>query len=229
MIENPPVLIMKKKFDRPLKFQVDSFLNFQTGHIADAMNGRGALDGFIKPLNNKFSKFSGVALTCYCGPADNLAAIAAIRIAKEGDVIIAATDEYKTTAVMGDLMLGIGKNRGITAFITDGFVRDIEGINKLALPCFCSGVIPNSPARNGPGNIGLPVVCGGVNINSGDIIVGDSDGIVIVPYESINNVLEKLETVISLEKETEEKVNEGIQTLDFIEDIFNNGSIKEID
>jgi len=229
MIENPPVLTMKKKFARPSKFKVDSFLNFQTGHIADAMNGRGALAGNIKPLNNKFSKFSGVALTCYCGPADNLAAIAAIRISEPGDVIVAVTDNFQITAVMGDLMLGIAKNKGVNAFVTDGYVRDIEGINKLSLPCFCTGVIPNSPVRNGPGTIGLPVVCGGVTVNAGDIIVGDSDGLVVVPYDHINKVLEKLKVVLSLEKEIEKKVNNGIQTLDFIEEIFNNGFIKEID
>ena len=229
MIENPPVLTMKKRFDRPSKFQVDSFLNFQTGHIADAMNGRGALAGNIKPLDNKFSKFSGVALTSYCGPADNLAAIAAIRIAIQGDVIVCVTDNFQATAVIGDLMLGIAKNKRVNAFITDGYVRDVDGINKLSLPCFCSGVIPNSPVRNGPGTIGLPVVCGGVNINSGDIIIGDTDGVVVVPYESINTVLERLEVVFTLEKETEQKINDGFQTLDFIEEIFNNGSIKEID
>jgi len=229
MIEDSTTLTIKKNFKRPSKSQVNAFKNFQTGNVVDAMNGRGSLSGNIKPLNAKYSSFVGVALTSYCGPSDNLASIAAIGIAKKGDVVIAATDAFSGSAVMGDLMLGIAKNRGVKAFVTDGFVRDIKGINNLALPCFCSGVIPNSPARNGPGTVGVSVVCGGITINSGDIILGDQDGVVVVPLEIIDTVLEKLKFVVKLEKEMEKKVNNGLKSISIIEEIYKNGSIKEID
>tara|TARA_B100000686_G_scaffold293225_1_gene322567 strand:- start:7404 stop:8093 length:690 start_codon:yes stop_codon:yes gene_type:complete len=229
MIEDSPILTMKKKIIRPSQSQLNAFKKFQTGHIVDALSGRGALSGDIKAISKKYSNFVGSALTCLCGPADNLAAIAAIGVAEEGDVIVAATDKFKGTAVMGDLMLGIAKNRGVKAFVTDGYVRDIEGINKHFFPCFASGTIPNSPARNGPGTIGMSIVCGEVNISSGDIIVGDIDGIVVVPHKIINDVIDKLEEVIKLEKEAEKKVNKGAKSTELIDKIFKNGSIKIID
>ncbi len=188
------------------------------------MDGRGAMSGIIKPLNPKISNFVGSALTCYCGPSDNLAAVAATGLSQKGDVIIASTDKYEGAAVMGDLMLGIAKNRGVSAFVTDGYVRDIEGINKLSLPCFSSGSIPNSPARNGPGNVGFSIVCGGVNINSGDIIIGDVDGVVVVAYNETETVLNKLKTVISLEKKAEQIVNKGAKSTELIDRVLKNGN-----
>ena len=222
MIEDSTVLNIKKDFVRASKSQLNSFIGYQTGHIVDAMNGRGAMSGDIKAINPVYSNFIGNVLTCYCGPSDNLAAIAATGISQEGDVIIASTDKYKGAAVMGDLMLGIAKNRGINAFVTDGYVRDIIGINKLELPCFATGIIPNSPARNGPGTVGFPIVCGDVNVKSGDIVVGDLDGVVIIPYERINGVIKKLKEVIKLERQVEQSVTDGATSTDFMDKILKN-------
>ena len=98
MIEDAPLLTIKKKFERPTKRQIASFHNAQTGHIVDAMGGLGAMDGKIKSVTVNNS-ICGVALTCQCGPADNLAAIAAIEMSLPGDVIIASTDNFESTAV----------------------------------------------------------------------------------------------------------------------------------
>ena len=84
--------------------------------------------------------------------------------------------------MIGDLLLGMMKNRGVVAFVTDGFVRDIPGLRAVGLPCFAAGVTPNSPVRSGPGTVGLPTVVGGVAVGPGDIVVGDQDGVVVVPF-----------------------------------------------
>ncbi len=228
MIEDAPVLTIKKKFGRPTKRQIASFHNAQTGHIADAMGGLGAMDGKIKSVTDN-SSICGVALTCQCGPADNLAAIAAIEMSMPGDVIIASTDNFESTAVMGDIMLGIAKNRGVKGFVTDGFVRDLVGINKVGIPCFSKGVIPNSPAKSGPGKVGTSIVIGGIYVNSGDIIVADLDGIVVVPNLLIAEVALNLKKVLRVEKEIEDKVKLGIKELGLIKTIFDSGKIKEID
>ena len=225
MIEDSSVLTIKNNFNRPSANQIKSFESYQTGHVVDAMDGRGAMSGKIKPLNPKISNFVGSALTCYCGPSDNLAAIAATGLSQKGDVIIASTDKYKGAAVMGDLMLGIAKNRGVSAFITDGYVRDTAGINKLSLPCFSIGSIPNSPARNGPGNVGFSIICGDINVNSGDIIIGDIDGVVVVPYSEIETVLNKLKQVVNLEKKAEYIVNKGAKSTDLMDKILKNSKL----
>ena len=97
MIEEPPVLTLKRKFIRPSSEQIKNFEGIQTGFIVDSMNGRGALDGRIKPLNSDQAIFTGVAITCHAGPADNLAVFGAMELSKPGDVVIAATDQFHHT------------------------------------------------------------------------------------------------------------------------------------
>jgi 4-hydroxy-4-methyl-2-oxoglutarate aldolase len=96
----------------------------------------------------------GVAMTCHCGPADNLALFGALATAQAGDILVAATDAFTATSVTGDLLLGMAKNRGLLGLVTDGLVRDLAGVLGVGLPVYCAGVTPNSPARNGPGTVG---------------------------------------------------------------------------
>src|SRR5581483_7052165 len=98
------------------------------------------------------------ALPCETGPSDNLAILAAISIAEPGDVVVAASDAFTGTAVIGDNVSALARNRGVAALVTDGLVRDTPGIIGVELPVFARGVTPNSCMRSGPGRVGLPVV-----------------------------------------------------------------------
>ncbi|NQV98307.1 MAG: RraA family protein [Rhodospirillales bacterium] len=229
MIEEPPVLTLRRHFQRPTRAQVAAFKGVQTGFVVDAMQGRGALDGRIKAVSDEQAEFCGVAVTAFAGPADIMAAFAAIEIAGPGDIVVVATDAYEATAVAGDNMLGIAQNRGVEGFVTDGFVRDVTGIRRVGLPCFCAGVTPNSPACNGPGTVGQNIVLGGVSVNSGDIIVGDLDGVVVVPFANIDAIIARLDVVRAAEAELDAKVRGGLKIAPFMEEIFNSGKIREID
>ena len=193
MIKDPPVLTIRRGFKRPSAKVVAGFAGVPTGHLVDAMGGRGCLDYRIKPLAQIDTVMVGVAITCHAGPADNLALFGALHAARKGDILIAATDAFTATAVTGDLLLGMARNRGIAGFVTDGLVRDLVGILAVGLPVYCAGITANSPARSGPGTVGLPIVIGDVVIQSGDIVVGDRDGVVIVPLAQAQDVLNKLE------------------------------------
>ena len=125
-------------------------------------------------------RFCGVALTVQSRPRDNLAPYAAIRYAKPGDVMLISTDCYEEASVAGDVLLGMAKNQGVCALVTDGLVRDIDGLNAVGIPVFARGLSPNSPHKDGPGKIGLPIYVGGVMVNSGDVVIGDKDGVVVV-------------------------------------------------
>jgi 4-hydroxy-4-methyl-2-oxoglutarate aldolase len=107
-------------------------------------------------------------------------------------------------------MLGIAKNRGIAGVVTDGAVRDVDGILKVGLPTFCAGVSPNSPAKTGLGTVGLPITIGGIAVSSGDIMVGDRNGVVVVPKARIEEVIEGLARVRALEEKAEKAVAEGL-------------------
>ena len=229
MIEDPPLLTMRRNFSRPTTEQLAVFEGVQTGFVVDAMQGRGALDFRIKPIDNGQATFHGVAVTSDNGPADNLAVFCSGEIVQPGDVLMAATDGFMATAVSGDLMLGMFKNKGAAAFVTDGCVRDITGIREVGLPCFSAGVTPNSPVRNGPGTTGLPVVIGGVTVASGDIVVGDIDGVVVVPQVMIDDVIAVLKDIRFAEAKLVAKVKDGLETPSFIVDFMASGQIEEID
>ncbi|HET6620864.1 MAG TPA: 4-hydroxy-4-methyl-2-oxoglutarate aldolase [Dongiaceae bacterium] len=227
MIKDPPLLTIRRDFPRPAPADVAAFAGVPTGYAIDAMGGRGALDYRIKPLSPAKSVMVGVAFTCHCGPADNLALFAAMATARPGDILIAATDAFTATAVTGDLLLGMARNRGGAGLVTDGLARDLAGILGVALPVYCAGITPNSPARNGPGTIGLPVVLGGVAVEPGDIVIGDNDGVVIVPRGTIGTVLKRLSDVRAAEAALEAKVKAGLEVPDFVQAILSSGRVIE--
>lgn len=229
MIEDPPLLTVRRRFARPTRAQLDAFAGVPTGFVADAMNGRGALDARIKPIGRTPASFHGVAITCHAGPADNLALFGALAHGEPGDVMVCATDGFAETAVTGDLLLGMARNRGLAGFVTDGMVRDVPGIEAVGLPCFAAGVTPNSPVRNGPGTVGMPVVVGGVAVGSGDIVVGDGDGIVVVPFAAIEAVIARLVAVKAAEAALDAKVRGGLQLPDFIRAMMDAGRFREVD
>jgi 4-hydroxy-4-methyl-2-oxoglutarate aldolase len=225
MIKDPPLLTIRRNFPRPTAQEIAAFANIPTGYAVDAMSGRGALDYRIKPLAPGASIMVGVAITCNCGPADNLALFGALAEAKRGDILVAATDGFTATAVTGDLLMGMARNRGIAGLVTDGLVRDLVGILGVGLPTYCAGLTPNSPARNGPGTVGLPVVVGGVAIDSGDILIGDSDGVVVVPRAAAKMVIDRLADVRAAEAALEAKVKAGLEVPDFVSAILDSDRV----
>lgn len=215
MIEDPPLLTIRRRFARPEAEVVAAFAGAAVSQVVDAMGGRGALHHQIRPLSPSENAMIGVAVTCQCGPADNLAVFGALEIGQAGDVIVAATEGFTGTAVIGDLVLGMARNRGLVGFVTDGLVRDVVGIEAVGLPVHCAGIVANSPARNGPGSAGFPVVLGGVAVASGDIVIGDRDGVVVVPRAEARAVLSRLQGVRSAEQALEAKLREGLDMPDF--------------
>jgi 4-hydroxy-4-methyl-2-oxoglutarate aldolase len=209
MLDNPPLVTIHRGFRRPDPGLIERFRGAQTSHLADAMDGRGALDYRIKPIDPANASFVGPAITAFAYPADVLAVFAALSEAQPGDVIVCANDGFTKTAVIGDLAAGMMKNAGIAAFVTDGLARDKSGLITAALPLFCCGIQPNSPAMNGPGIVGAPVTLGDVHVNPGDVIVGDADGVVVIPAHRLEVVLERLERVQLAETHAVQRVLEG--------------------
>ena len=228
MIKDPPVLTIRRDFARPVIEDIAELANVPTGHAVDAMNGRGALDYRIKPLAPITSPLAGIAVTCHCGSADNLALFAALDLVQPGDIVVAATDWSINTSVAGDMLIGMAKNCGVGALVTDGVVRDLAGILNVGLPVFCMGLSPNSAARNGPGTVGSPVVIGGVSVNSGDILVLDNDGVVVIPRGEIQSVIQNLKLVRAAETDLEAKVKAGLKLPDFIRKVLASGQIEEL-
>lgn len=211
MIDDPPLLTIRRGFARPAAQTVARFRDVPTGNLADALGGRAAMRPAIKPVVAAAQRFAGVAVPCFCGPADNLAIMGALSIAEPGDVIVAAADGFLDAAICGDVVAGIARNRGVVAFVTDGSVRDLDGLDQVGLAVFAAAVTPDSCAKSGPGTAGFPVVCGGVAVSPGDIVVGDRDGVVVIPAARIEEALAGLERVLTAERAILARVADGLK------------------
>ena len=210
MIEEPPPIVFAPSIERPSADIVERFRT-PTAFIVDAMNGTGALDWRIQPLVG--SSMVGVALTCDCGPLDNLAFMAALAESKPGDVLVVATNGYTGAAVTGDLLMYVARNRGVAGLSPMAWCAILTTSRRLA--CRPSPLASRRIRlrRRGPGSVGLPIVCGGVTVASGDIVVGDRDGVVVVPRARIEETLKNLERVKAAEAATLERVRGGLKEL----------------
>lgn len=226
MIENPPLIQIKKKSSRkrPSEDQINGFKNIPTGFICDALNGYAALDPSIKPLSipgKKVKHIVGPALTVFSGAADVLGMAIALSEIQPGDIVVNGVSGFQGTAAVGDRIAGMIKNNGGVGLVTDGPMRDLDGIIETGLDCFCTGLNPNSPFNSGPAKIGFPLNIGGTTVSSGDIIVADSDGVTVVPFDKIDEVLNKLERIIEVENAMDKQVSEGLKisqkALDYLE------------
>ena len=229
MLDDPPILKIRRDFPRPTEAQIKALTGAMTGHAVDAMDGRGALEPRIEALEPGNAAFTGTIVTAHAYPADNVGLLATLDVVRPGDVVVCSTDAFIKTAVTGDLVVGMLKNAGVAGLVTDGAVRDVAGIVPWGLPVFCAGVTPNSPARNGPGSVGLPVVIGDVNVESGDIAVADRDGVVIVPRALADAVIARIAEIKAAEAEVEAKVKAGLVKPPFLEALLNSGRVTEVD
>lgn len=216
MIENPPLIQIKKKSSRkkPSQEQIDGFKNIPTGFICDALNGYAALDPSIKPLSipgKKVKQIVGPALTVFSGAADVLGMAIALSEMQPGDIVVNGVSGFQGTAAVGDRIAGMIKNNGGVGLVTDGPMRDLDGIIETGLDCFCTGLNPNSPFNSGPAKIGFPINIGGTTVSSGDIIVADSDGVTVIPFDKIDEVLRKLDRIIEVESAMDKQVSEGLK------------------
>lgn len=232
MIEEPPRLTIRRTFPRPTAAQMAAFRDVPTGFVCDAMQGVGALASKIQPLGGgRYLDCCAVgpALVAENGPAEILATMGALHVLELGDIVVAAVHGHRNCSASGDQFCGMLKNKGAAGFVTDGEMRDYDGVVETGLPVWCTGLSPNSPYSNGPGRVGFGADIGGRRVESGDLIVADRNGVVVVPYGQIDAVAEKVRHVASLEAALEEKVRDGFCQMQAIEDMIADGSAVVVD
>jgi len=151
------------------------------------MSRLGAMDSGIRPIWPSPSVI-GSALTVWCHSADNLMAHKANSLAVAGDIIVVNTQGNVANSVFGELLAAAALRAGVRAVIIDGPVRDAEGLEAMGLPVYSRGLSPNGCNKDGAGEVGSVIACGGVAVRPGDVIIADRDGITVVPLEDAPEV-----------------------------------------
>ncbi|MGH2355287.1 MAG: RraA family protein [Chloroflexota bacterium] len=191
---------MRAAFERPPAALVDGFRGAAAGNVCDALGRSAAMSHRIKPVGPGMT-LCGVAFTIKARPVDNLVVWKALELAHPGDVLVIATGDYLGHSTWGDLTSRVAAARGLAGVVTDGAVRDVDGIVEAGVPVFAAAVTPNSPQKDGPGETNVPVSCGGQVVHPGDILVGDGDGVVVVPRVDAETALAELRRIQAYEQE----------------------------
>ncbi len=185
---------------RPERGLVERFRAFDAPTISDRLNRLYTMCEAIHPLTRQAPTVLGPACTVKVYPGDNLMVHKALDVARAGDVIVVDASSATTFAVLGDLVSQKARHRGIAGFVVDGLVRDLPAILDMHdFPVFARGFTPIGPLHRGPGEINYPVSVGGIVVHPGDIIVGDLNGVVVVPRGCADEVIETLEARAEVE------------------------------
>ena len=167
-------------FERPPAALLAQLARHETAKIADSMAGYGVAHHEIKPLRHEM-RLCGPAVTVLTRPGDALYVQKVIEVLRPGDIVVIDAAGYKDVAVIGERLAHYMKLRGAKGIVVDGAIRDSIGIVDEGIPTFARSRCIRIFGSVGPGAINVPVTCGGVSVNPGDIVCGDADGIVIIP------------------------------------------------
>jgi 4-hydroxy-4-methyl-2-oxoglutarate aldolase len=166
----------------------DSLLQLGSATLHEAQGQTGALASALKPLD-PFRRLAGPAMTIDAKPGDNLVIHHALRFAQPGDVLVIDAKGYAEAGPWGDILTLAAQKIGVAGLIIDGAVRDGDSILEMGFPVFSRGLSICATQKNQPGQINVPIVCGGVAINPGDWVMGDRDGVVIIPRHNVAAVI----------------------------------------
>ncbi len=206
------------EFERPNSEIVKELGKIPSSNIGDCVRRMYCMFGGIRPFNKK--SLCGVAFTVKVPSGDNLVAQMALDYAKEGDIIVIDGAGYSDRALVGGMMLTYAESRKLGGFIVNGAVRDVDDIKVSSLPVFALSATPLGPYREGPGEMNVPVVCGGQVVMPGDIVVGDSDGVVVIPRRDAEKVLELARENLAHEKEEMNEIKKSSHFTEIHKQIF---------
>lgn len=196
------------KRNLPPKELVESFMTIPAANIADCMGRHNAMIPEIQLMTKPCDiNMVGVALTVKTCYGDNLMIHQALDMAGEGDVIVVANEGGRNRSLLGEIMYRYSEGKKLAGLVLDGPIRDSREIYGGSVPLYATGSTPGGPYKEGPGEINVPVSCGGVLVNPGDIIVGDSDGVIVIPRQDGDEVLE---AVKSFQQNDQRKLQEAI-------------------
>lgn len=191
--------IFKRERQVPAQL-VEAFKGLPVANISDCMSRMTAGGPRLRPMH-KSGYLAGPALTVKTRPGDNLMIHKALTMAQPGDVIVVDAGGDLTNALFGEIMVATSIKNGVAGIVLNGAVRDSEEIGEGHFPLYAAGVTHRGPYKDGPGEINVPISIDGMVIRPGDLMLGDADGLLCVPFEDAETLLEATHKKMALEKQ----------------------------
>lgn len=189
--------------------------HYPTATLYEAAGGHGAMDRAIKPIAWGMS-LAGPAFTVCCKPRDNLAIHRALDEAPAGAVLVIDTMQGHAESYCGGIIAAAAKARGLVGVVLDGHVRDLRELKAQDLPVFCRGSALGGVYKQDPGQLQVPVVCGGAQVAPGDVVVGDDDGVIVIPPAGVASILAAAQKRDDWERTMLDGLAAGRTTLDLL-------------
>ncbi|KIQ10377.1 RraA family protein [Rhodococcus sp. MEB064] len=186
--------------------KISRLAEYPVALIGDAQKRMGLMSAALRLVTPGLT-MAGTILPIHAREGDNLAIHRALDDARPGDVLVVNGHGETSRAVFGDILGEICTSRGIAGVVIDGSTRDVDELTAMKLPVYARGISPAGPWKNGPGRVGYPIACGHVVCNPGDAIIGDSDGLVVIPRDDLDAALER--TIA--QEQTEQRMREAIR------------------
>jgi 4-hydroxy-4-methyl-2-oxoglutarate aldolase len=181
----------RRTFERPPADQVAALGGYPTTLLSDALGRTGAMSPRLRPIGAAV-QMAGPALTVRLYPNDNFMCHLAVSLAQPGDVLVIDGGNYVEAAVWGEMLTLAALARGVAGVVVDAAARDRDAIVELGLPVFASAVVPRGTFKRHAGDANVPITCGGLAVQPGDIVITDADGVVVIPRARAAHVLERV-------------------------------------
>ena len=201
------------------------FRGLASSNVADAMGRFNFMDPAIQVRSGL--PLCGLAVTVNARPADNLMVHKALAVATPGDIVVVSTGGNTNSAVFGELMCHTATAARLGGIVVDGAIRDVERITALGFPAYSRSVSPGSCDKDGPGEINVPISCGGVVVCAGDIVVADNDGVAVVPRADVAQVVELVAALMDREAKRIAEIKNGVVFKPDIDDTLRKHGIIE--
>jgi 4-hydroxy-4-methyl-2-oxoglutarate aldolase len=201
-------------------------------HESMGTRGRSALLGArMRPIKEGQARIAGPAVTAFCWPGDNLMMHRALYLAQPGDVLVVVCQAELSGAQWGDLATRYAQQKGLAGVVVQGCVRDVDQVRALGFPVWSTHIWPIHPDKSGHGFVNAPVVCEGVEVRPGDLIVADGDAVICVPRDTAPQIIDAAHAKMRKEDEAAEKVRAGgaVWDLSGAAAIYAGMDIQEID
>ncbi len=194
---------------RPDDELLAAFGNASSAQVADSMSRLGGMDAGIRPVWPS-PRIIGAAITAWCHSGDNLMLHKALSLAQPGDILVVNTQGNVVNSGFGELLASSAVKIGVRGVVIDGTVRDVDALESLRLPVFARGVCANGCNKDGAGEVGSAIACGGVAVRSGDVIIADRDGVTVVALEDAAEVARLAAAQVEREEKRKAEIEKGV-------------------